>query len=185
MLFPRHTPSALLHSANPQTSNIGLHTYLTCWSLPLDSKLLVGRNCFSFIYLQCPIKCIVSRSLLSKVPRVTLLPFSVYCYLFSCPQMNFLSSASSCPRVYSSSTLCRRSCPASSARTRGWWSQLSDPSVWSLYTEWVLRSASSYRIPDFPKRGSSMQPADRSLVPGKGSPLTDSWVLLVFKSQGL
>ena len=42
----------------------------------------------------------------------------------------------------------------------------------------MLHSASSYRIPDFPKRGSGVQPADRSLVPGKGSPLTESWVLL-------
>lgn len=32
--------------------------------------------------------------------------------------------------------------------------------------------------PDFPKRGSGVQPADRSLFPGKGSPLAKGWVLL-------
>ena len=169
-----------------KTSNIGPHTCCAdqaCLCLPLDSKLLEGRDSF-IIHVHCLIKFIAPRSyrcLLNTFPKMafyTFSPFLLYCYPLSFPKMTFLVSASSCPWVHPASTLCRRSCLAPSPGTHRWWSQFFDPGVWSLYTEWVAHLASSYKIPDFPKRGSSMQPASRSLCPGGGGPLTKLWVLL-------
>lgn len=159
-----------------QTSNIGPYTYhvhQVCLSLPLDLKLLERRNCLSFVSLQCLIKYIAPKNyqrLLNKVSEVTHLPFHNSTCTAILSHSSKQLSASSCPWVYPSSTLCKRSCLTSGPRTCRWWPQLSDPGVWSLYTEWVTHSAPSYRILDFPKGGKWCATSWQMSMPRKRRP---------------